>query len=419
MSRAAVSKVIRNASGVSPAMRERVHAAVAKLDYRPNTAARAMRGSSYTLGIEMPSSGTCSSPRSSREPTKRSRERRTSSSSRPPTVRSTARSRPWPTGRWTESSPSRRTSSPAWLERLAGRIPLVMLGRHDVAMNYDNVVGDDVFGARAVMEHLLGLGHRRIAHLTERPLVTEPGSGSPHALRLETYQECMTAAGHGALMEVARTGPSDDGAYDATVALLAQEQRPTAIFASHDQLAIGALAAIADCGLSAHDVSLVGYDNAEALGPPGDLPQLRGPIWSRDGQRSGHDASRTDQRTHRTAPAPDHTHPSGSPLQHSPTARRGLVEASSPHPADVTFQQWNGLPVFPTPHERGPLGQREGRRGGGRGLSGHRLQLPEPTGTGQPQDPRPGGARHGRARSSCGTSRLDSCAPAAATPSPT
>jgi LacI family transcriptional regulator len=54
VSRAAVSKVMRNAAGVSPGMRARVNAAIQQLDYRPNTAARAMRGSSYTLGIEIP-----------------------------------------------------------------------------------------------------------------------------------------------------------------------------------------------------------------------------------------------------------------------------------------------------------------------------------------------------------------------------
>ena len=57
VSRAAVSKVIRNAYGVSPAMRERVTAAIDALDYRPRVAARAMRGSSFTLGIEMPHIG--------------------------------------------------------------------------------------------------------------------------------------------------------------------------------------------------------------------------------------------------------------------------------------------------------------------------------------------------------------------------
>ncbi|OOB91082.1 hypothetical protein B0T42_07890 [Rathayibacter sp. VKM Ac-2630] len=54
VSRAAVSKVIRNAYGVSPSMRERVAAAIDELGYRPSVAARAMRGASYTIGVEVP-----------------------------------------------------------------------------------------------------------------------------------------------------------------------------------------------------------------------------------------------------------------------------------------------------------------------------------------------------------------------------
>src|SRR6478752_538431 len=51
VSTAAVSKVLRNAYGVSPAMQERVRAAMAELGYRPHAAARGMRGRTYTIGV--------------------------------------------------------------------------------------------------------------------------------------------------------------------------------------------------------------------------------------------------------------------------------------------------------------------------------------------------------------------------------
>lgn len=51
VSTSAVSKVLTNAYGVSPAMRERVRAAMAELDYRPYAAARGMRGRAYTIGV--------------------------------------------------------------------------------------------------------------------------------------------------------------------------------------------------------------------------------------------------------------------------------------------------------------------------------------------------------------------------------
>src|SRR3954453_6194343 len=54
VSRAAVSKVLRDAYGVSPSMRVRVTSAMEELRYRPRVAARAMRGRSFTIGIEIP-----------------------------------------------------------------------------------------------------------------------------------------------------------------------------------------------------------------------------------------------------------------------------------------------------------------------------------------------------------------------------
>src|SRR5687768_3408503 len=50
VSPAAVSKVLRDAYGVSPGLRAKVQASIAKLGYRPHAAARGMRGQTYTLG---------------------------------------------------------------------------------------------------------------------------------------------------------------------------------------------------------------------------------------------------------------------------------------------------------------------------------------------------------------------------------
>src|SRR6266508_3829499 len=51
VSTTAVSKVLRNAYGTSPAMRAKVQAAIAELGYRPHAGARAMRGQTYTIGV--------------------------------------------------------------------------------------------------------------------------------------------------------------------------------------------------------------------------------------------------------------------------------------------------------------------------------------------------------------------------------
>src|SRR6266704_1179945 len=51
VSTAAASKVLRNAYGVSPEMSQRVRASMTALGYRPNAAARGMRGRSFTIGL--------------------------------------------------------------------------------------------------------------------------------------------------------------------------------------------------------------------------------------------------------------------------------------------------------------------------------------------------------------------------------
>jgi LacI family transcriptional regulator len=261
VSRAAVSKVIRKASGVSPAMRERVEAVIAQLGYRPSVAARAMRGASYSLGLEIPHFGNQFLTQIIDGAT------RALAGTSYQLVLAPAAGRGYGA---IEALVDRQVDGivavsplvdPDWLERIANRLPVVMLGRHDEATNYDTVVGDDLKGAADVMAHLFALGHRRVAHLTESEEVTAAGSGTPHELRLRAYQECMVGEGLGSFVQVVRSGPTEESARQATAALVAGRARPTAIFAGHDQLAVGALAALADHGLSFRDVSLVGYDN--------------------------------------------------------------------------------------------------------------------------------------------------------------
>jgi LacI family transcriptional regulator len=158
---------------------------------------------------------------------------------------------------------------PASLESLAARIPVVMLGRHDESLVYDTVAGDDWAGARLAMSHLFELGHTRIAHLTRTEEATAPSLRSPHGVRLETYLATMEENGLGGSSRVARTGATDSDAYVTTLELLSGDDRPTAIFAGHDQLALGVLRAMAELGLTSADVSVVGYDDIEIAAHPG------------------------------------------------------------------------------------------------------------------------------------------------------
>lgn len=273
VSRAAVSKVIRNAYGVSDRMRTQVEAAIERLGYRPRVAARAMRGASFTLGFEIPQVGN--------DFLTMIVDGATEALAGTPYQMIIA-----PLGRDQKgdmainSLVDRQVDGivaisprvdPAWLERIAERTPVVMIGRHDRSDRYDTITGDDRSGAEQVMSHLLDQGHRRITHLTIHPSRPEPpwagqAGSEPHVIRTAVYRERMAALG--LEQSVVHTMFDGSEAHEATRALLALPEPPTAIFAGNDTLAIGVLSAIAEAGLDERDVSVVGYDNIPIAGHP-------------------------------------------------------------------------------------------------------------------------------------------------------
>jgi LacI family transcriptional regulator len=268
VSRAAVSKVLRDAYGVSPGMRTRVNTAIRHLNYRPSVAARAMRGSSYTLGLEIPHFGNPFMTQiidGAKQALEGSPYQLVIAPAEAPEYGAIEALVDRQVDGIIAISP--RVES-EWLEDLATTVPVVMLGRHDNPTSYDTVVGDDVAGTRDALDHLYDLGHRHIAHLTEGEEVTAAGSRTPHALRFQAYEEWMRKADLESLLTVARTGQTEHSAHEATVALLARSPRPTAIFAGHDQLALGALAAIVEQGLRPDEVSVASYDNTEMAAHP-------------------------------------------------------------------------------------------------------------------------------------------------------
>lgn len=264
VSKAAVSKVIRNAYGTSPAMRERVEAAIERLGYRPRVGARAMRGASFTIGFEIDALGNDFFTQ----------------------VVAGAASHLAGSGYQLMVAPGLGYLSGAavlealvdrqmdgiiavssdvtieWLENLAQHVPVVLLGRHAGSSGFDTLNNDDAAGAGLVMDHLLGLGHRQIAHLTLRA----PTPAAPHAVRLEAYRSRMVAEG----LEpwIVYTDSTEQAAYESARRVLEGPRRPTAIFAAHDALAIGVLRAVADLGLDADQVSVAGYDNIDLAQHP-------------------------------------------------------------------------------------------------------------------------------------------------------
>ncbi|GAA3949992.1 LacI family DNA-binding transcriptional regulator [Gordonia caeni] len=139
-----------------------------------------------------------------------------------------------------------------------GLPPIVVVGTRDLpeapVPAFDSVANDDAEGGRLVARHLVGLGHRRLGHLSV-------GSGAARVRRSAFEAEATALGAH-----VHSTGwdgaASDEAGYEGAKRLLADHREITGLFAANDVLAVGALAAARDLGLVVPgDLSVVGYDD--------------------------------------------------------------------------------------------------------------------------------------------------------------
>jgi len=274
VSTTAVSKVLRNAYGASPAMRAKVQAAIAELGYRPYAAARAMRGQTYTIGVMLPDLHNPFFPEILDGFTDHLRDTDYQVLIAPSSCNGEEAE-----ARLTEAMIDRGmdglvliapVSPQSHLEHLAGLVPTVVIGRHGRSARYDTVADDDATGAALVVDHLADLGHRRIAHIEHHETNPVRLAEMPNAVRAEGYRHAMRARGLTEEIDVVSTSYTQEGGYLGTQQLLARSQRSTAIFAGADIVAMGVLQALTEAGLSVPgDMSVAGYDNTNfaALGP--------------------------------------------------------------------------------------------------------------------------------------------------------
>jgi DNA-binding LacI/PurR family transcriptional regulator len=153
--------------------------------------------------------------------------------------------------------------SPLAARRLeAARLPVVLVDRGDEGI--PGITIDDVEGGRMAAEHLLALGHRRIAFLGDEE---ENAFGFDSSARRRVgFEAALEAAGHPLAPELRIGRPHGrDIAQDAAAGLLALADPPTAIFATSDVQAIGVLKAARAAGVSVPDeLSVLGFDDVEA-----------------------------------------------------------------------------------------------------------------------------------------------------------
>ena len=141
------------------------------------------------------------------------------------------------------------------------RLPLVVIDPLNTPRARLTSVGSTNFtGGMAATQHLLELGHSRIAYLGG------PASAACNQARLQGYRAAMEAVGAGVLKGYVRAGHfrHEDGIVEGA-ALLALAHPPTAIFAGNDESALGVIEAARARGLRVpDDLSVVGFDNTES-----------------------------------------------------------------------------------------------------------------------------------------------------------
>lgn len=145
-------------------------------------------------------------------------------------------------------------------------VPFVLVDSEPLA-GVPRVDTDDEAGAHALVEHLLLLGHRRIAVILFDPGPDTPDRGyrGPLALRVAGIERALATQGLGLdspELQVVDAPCTRQGGYDAAVRLLTGEERPTAIVAVSDIMAVGVLEAARSLSIAVPaQLSVAGFDD--------------------------------------------------------------------------------------------------------------------------------------------------------------
>jgi LacI family transcriptional regulator len=146
-------------------------------------------------------------------------------------------------------------------------LPILLLNCLVDGTAFDSINIDNHGGACAMVRHLAGLGHRRIA------LVKGAPNNYDARERLRGYRDAAAALGLDRSPELELDGDfSEEAGYRAALRLLALAERPTAVFATNDAMAIGCLYGLREAGVRVpEELALAGFDDipiARYMTPP-------------------------------------------------------------------------------------------------------------------------------------------------------
>lgn len=268
---AAVSKVIRNAYGVSESLRARVLASIERLNYRPRTAARGLRGRTFTVGILVTDLHNPFLPLII-DGTKDVLDQSNYKS-----LMGVGLANLPMEAALIESMIDHNMDGlilisprlpPEVVARFAQQIPTVVIAHHlPQARDYDTVNADDLRGAEIAVEALIGQGHRDIAMLS---LTGFADTLESVQFQRETgYHRAMDRAGLADQKRIFWT-PSATALFKPEIdAIFAAPDRPRAVFCWSDLDALHVLSAATKLGIRVpQDLAVIGYDNSPVAGLP-------------------------------------------------------------------------------------------------------------------------------------------------------
>lgn len=147
-------------------------------------------------------------------------------------------------------------------DNLSDSLPVVLLNCRIDGGAFDSITINNHGGAYTMTHHLIGHGHRRIA------LITGGRDNYDAAERVRGYRAALRDGGAEWAEELEVDGAfTEASGYAAAQRIAALRPRPTAIFASNDAMAIGALSALREAGLRVpEDIAVAGFDDIPIAG---------------------------------------------------------------------------------------------------------------------------------------------------------
>jgi len=135
-------------------------------------------------------------------------------------------------------------------------LPAVLMNTQHTSEKHSSFAVDNYGGSFAMVRHLVDLGHRRIA------FIAGPESNFEAQERLRGYRAALAALVPGSVEDVLQGDFMQESGWRAGNQIVALTERPTAVFAANDMMAIGCMSALTDAGLSVpRDISLAGFDD--------------------------------------------------------------------------------------------------------------------------------------------------------------